>query len=87
MYGDEVKFGGGMELLFSWHSSSTYYTGKTIREGMGQATDRSSEETVDLVITNALIIDWSGIYKVCTQPQGKKFSLPFLDTSAGRYRC
>ncbi|KAL9714449.1 Urease [Leucoagaricus gongylophorus] len=46
-YGDEVKFGGG----------------KTIREGMGQATNRSSEETVDLVITNALIIDWSGIYK------------------------
>jgi len=43
-----------------------YQTGKTIREGMGQATNRSSEETVDLVITNALIIDWSGIYKVCT---------------------
>ncbi|KAG5637544.1 Urease [Sphagnurus paluster] len=46
-YGDEVKFGGG----------------KTIREGMGQATGRSSTETLDLVITNALIIDWSGIYK------------------------
>ncbi|KAF5359552.1 hypothetical protein D9756_003031 [Leucocoprinus leucothites] len=37
--------------------------GKTIREGMGQATNRSSEETLDLVITNALIVDWSGIYK------------------------
>ncbi|KAJ3554541.1 hypothetical protein NM688_g3056 [Phlebia brevispora] len=47
VYGDEVKFGGG----------------KTIREGMGQATNRSSKETLDLVITNALIIDWSGIYK------------------------
>ncbi|KXN84882.1 Urease [Leucoagaricus sp. SymC.cos] len=47
VYGDEVKFGGG----------------KTIREGMGQATNRSSEETLDLVITNALIVDWSGIYK------------------------
>ncbi|KAF8626608.1 hypothetical protein AX17_006526 [Amanita inopinata Kibby_2008] len=47
VYGDEVKFGGG----------------KTIREGMGQATNRSSEDTLDLVITNALIIDWSGIYK------------------------
>lgn len=39
---------------------------------MGQATNRSSEETLDLVITNALIIDWSGIYKVgsciLTQP-------------------
>ncbi|KAI0649303.1 urease [Trametes meyenii] len=47
IYGDEVKFGGG----------------KTIREGMGQATNRPSSETLDLVITNALIVDWSGIYK------------------------
>ncbi|KAH7875709.1 urease [Lentinula edodes] len=47
VYGDEVKFGGG----------------KTIREGMGQATNRSSAESLDLVITNALIVDWSGIYK------------------------
>nr|CAG34286.1 urease [Agaricus bisporus]CAG34287.1 urease [Agaricus bisporus] len=47
VYGDEVKFGGG----------------KVIREGMGQATNRSSNETLDLVITNALIVDWSGIYK------------------------
>ncbi|KAA1478514.1 urease [Dentipellis sp. KUC8613] len=47
VYGDEVKFGGG----------------KSIREGMGQATNRSAAETLDLVITNALIIDWSGIYK------------------------
>ena len=49
MYGDEVKFGGG----------------KTIREGMGQATGRSAAEVLDLVITNALIVDWSGIYKAC----------------------
>lgn len=47
VYGDEIKFGGG----------------KTIREGMGQATNRPSSESLDLVITNALIIDWSGIYK------------------------
>ncbi|TEB18913.1 urease [Coprinellus micaceus] len=47
VYGDEVKFGGG----------------KTIREGMGQATGLSSKDALDLVITNALIIDWSGIYK------------------------
>lgn len=33
---------------------------------MGQATDRSSTETLDLVITNALIVDWTGIYKVVT---------------------
>ena len=30
---------------------------------MGQATGRSAAHTLDLVITNALIIDWSGIYK------------------------
>ncbi|TFK27820.1 urease [Coprinopsis marcescibilis] len=47
VYGDEVKFGGG----------------KSIREGMGQATGLSSNATLDLVITNALIVDWSGIYK------------------------
>ncbi|KAF5389004.1 hypothetical protein D9757_005106 [Collybiopsis confluens] len=47
VYGDEVKFGGG----------------KSIREGMGQATNRPSAESLDLVITNVLIVDWSGIYK------------------------
>ena len=46
-YGDECKFGGG----------------KTIREGMGQASGRSDTETLDTVITNALIVDWSGIVK------------------------
>ena len=47
-YGDECKFGGG----------------KTLREGMGQATGRRDAETVDLVVTNALIVDYTGIYKV-----------------------
>ncbi|KAH9926834.1 hypothetical protein B0H21DRAFT_781334 [Amylocystis lapponica] len=56
-YGDEVKFGGGVISGFIRHRC------KTIREGMGQATNRSSEETLDLVITNALIVDWTGIYK------------------------
>ena len=46
-YGEECKFGGG----------------KTIREGMGQASGRKDEEILDTVITNALIIDWTGIYK------------------------
>ncbi|QRV90400.1 amidohydrolase family protein [Ceratobasidium sp. AG-Ba] len=46
-YGDECKFGGG----------------KVLREGMGQATGRSHRDALDLVITNALIIDWTGIYK------------------------
>lgn len=30
---------------------------------MGQATNRPTSQTLDLVITNALIVDWSGIYK------------------------
>ncbi|KAI0768097.1 urease [Trametes elegans] len=53
VYGDEVKFGGG----------------KSIREGMGQATNRPASETLDLVITNALIVDWTGIYKACFRPR------------------
>jgi urease subunit alpha len=46
-YGEEVKFGGG----------------KVIRDGMGQAQTTRAEGAVDTVITNALIIDHSGIYK------------------------
>ncbi|OAP58601.1 urease [Fonsecaea erecta] len=47
VYGEECKFGGG----------------KTLREGMGQASDRKDADVLDTVITNALIVDWSGIYK------------------------
>ena len=47
VYGDECTFGGG----------------KTLREGMGQASGRSDAESLDTVITNAVIVDWSGIYK------------------------
>ena len=48
VYGDEVKFGGG----------------KTIRDGMGQSVKTcSSDGDLDLVITNALIIDATGIIK------------------------
>ncbi|MDA7423838.1 urease subunit alpha [Thalassococcus lentus] len=46
-YGEEVKFGGG----------------KVIRDGMGQAQTTRAEGAVDTVITNALIVDWTGIYK------------------------
>jgi urease subunit alpha len=46
-YGDEVKFGGG----------------KVIRDGMGQSQISRAGGAVDTVITNALIIDHSGIYK------------------------
>src|SRR4249920_1599854 len=47
VYGDECKFGGG----------------KVLRDGMGQATGVSARDALDLVITNALIVDWTGIVK------------------------
>ncbi len=46
-YGEEVKFGGG----------------KVIRDGMGQSQATRAQGAVDTVITNALIVDHSGIYK------------------------
>jgi len=45
--GEEVKFGGG----------------KVIRDGMGQSQVTSAAGAADTVITNALILDHSGIYK------------------------
>lgn len=48
VYGDECKFGGG----------------KTLRDGMGQSvTTTSADGDLDLVITNALVVDYTGIYK------------------------
>ena len=47
-YGDEIKIGGG----------------KTIRDGMGQSVKTTSADgDLDLVLTNALIVDYTGIYK------------------------
>ena len=46
-YGDECKFGGG----------------KVLRDRMGQFAGADDSEALDLVITNALIVDWTGIYK------------------------
>ena len=46
-YGEEVKFGGG----------------KVIRDGMGQSQVTRAAGAVDTVVTNALIVDHSGIYK------------------------
>ncbi|SFT38712.1 urease. Metallo peptidase. MEROPS family M38 [Pseudovibrio denitrificans] len=46
-YGEEVKFGGG----------------KVIRDGMGQSQLSRADGAVDTVITNALIVDHTGIYK------------------------
>src|ERR1700745_1704208 len=47
IYGEEVKFGGG----------------KVIRDGMGQSQVSRAEGAMDTVITNAVILDHSGIVK------------------------
>ena len=49
VYGDESKFGGG----------------KTLRDGMGQNSieTRSNPLVVDLIITGATVVDYTGIYK------------------------
>ncbi|MDX6567073.1 MAG: urease subunit alpha [Gaiellales bacterium] len=46
-YGDECKFGGG----------------KVLRDAQGQAVGRRDADALDCVITNALILDWTGIRK------------------------
>ncbi len=47
VYGEEVKFGGG----------------KVIRDGMGQSQVTRAGGAVDTVITNALVLDHTGIFK------------------------
>jgi urease subunit alpha len=46
-YGDECKFGGG----------------KVLRDRMGQTDGADDDEALDLVLTNALVIDWTGVFK------------------------
>ncbi|WP_415237175.1 urease subunit alpha [Sneathiella sp.] len=46
-YGEEVKFGGG----------------KVIRDGMGQSQVSRANGAVDTVITNALVVDHTGVFK------------------------
>lgn len=47
VYGDEAKFGGG----------------KSLRDGMGQSCTVPDSECPDAVITSALVVDSTGIYK------------------------
>ena len=46
-YGEECKFGGG----------------KVLRDGMGQGSGVSQKEALDTLITNALVVDYTGIFK------------------------
>ncbi|MEM9225922.1 MAG: urease subunit alpha [Pseudomonadota bacterium] len=57
-YGDEVKFGGG----------------KVIRDGMGQSQVTNADGAHDMVITNALIVDHTGIYKADVGLTGGKIA-------------
>lgn len=57
IYGEEVKFGGG----------------KTIRDGMGQSVRTTHEDgDLDLVITNALVIDYTGDIQGRYRDPGRK---------------
>ncbi|MBD2724182.1 urease subunit alpha [Hymenobacter armeniacus] len=47
VYGEECKFGGG----------------KVLRDGMGQAAGIGPADALDLVVTNALVVDYTGIFK------------------------
>jgi urease subunit alpha len=57
-YGDECVFGGG----------------KVLRDGMGQAAGVSDEQSLDLVITNALVVDHAGVYKADVGVKGGRIA-------------
>jgi urease subunit alpha len=56
--GDECKFGGG----------------KVLRDRMGQAAGVGDDRALDLVITGALIVDWTGIYKADVGVKGGRIA-------------
>ncbi len=66
--GDRVRLGDTELIIEVEHDHTSYGEevkfggGKVIRDGMGQS-QRTSAEAVDVVITNALILDHSGIVK------------------------
>ena len=66
-YGDEAKFGGG----------------KVIRDGMGQSPRaRRADGVPDLVITSAVVIDSSGIYKADVAVRDGRISVAGWDAEA-----
>eukprot|EP01098_Paradermamoeba_levis_P006403 TRINITY_DN2655_c0_g1_i2.p1 TRINITY_DN2655_c0_g1~~TRINITY_DN2655_c0_g1_i2.p1 ORF type:complete len:755 (+),score=229.23 TRINITY_DN2655_c0_g1_i2:462-2726(+) len=58
-YGDECTFGGG----------------KVIREGMGQATGYPLSEVLDVVVTNVVVMDWTGIFKADVGVKNQKIKI------------
>src|SRR5512133_2323959 len=57
-YGDECVFGGG----------------KVLRDGMGQRTGVADRDALDLVVTNAIVVDWSGVYKADVGVKGGRIA-------------
>lgn len=63
--GDRIRLGDTEVIIEVEHDHCLYGDevkfggGKVIRDGMGQS-QRPAAEVVDLVITNALILDWWG---------------------------
>ncbi|TQS32662.1 hypothetical protein Golomagni_07015, partial [Golovinomyces magnicellulatus] len=67
--GDLVRL-GATDLWVKIEKDFTVYgdectvgCGKTLRDGMGTAAGRADSECLDLVLINAVIIDWTGIFK------------------------
>ncbi len=66
--GDRIRLGDTEVIIEVEHDHCLYGDevkfggGKVIRDGMGQS-QRPAAEVVDLVITNALILDWWGVVK------------------------
>ena len=67
-YGDEAKFGGG----------------KSLRDGMGQSCIHNDDECLDTVITNALILDYTGIYKADIGIKRRKNNCICRNANSGR---
>lgn len=67
--GDKIQL-GDTSLIAEVEKDYTFYgdecvfgAGKVIRDGMGQSSGVQSDKALDCVITNALIIDYTGIIK------------------------
>jgi urease subunit alpha len=58
VYGDECVFGGG----------------KVLRDGMGQAAGVPDEQSLDLVVTNALVVDHAGVFKADVGVKGGRIA-------------
>lgn len=67
--GDSVRL-GSTELWIKVEKDYTIYgdeccvgDGKVLRDGIGQASGRLDSECLDLLVSNATIVDWTGIVK------------------------